>query len=521
MWTMTSPDLQTCLANLEHDACYRVVTTLKSSEFETTELVVYEPRESEANEPSADGSDAAEPGAAESSAAESGAAESEADEPNDPPIKHFIRKQIAHQINAGSAYELLYLAEKQGRVLECAPRVLDCYDIPGYQVVILEYLEGKTLDVWIAQHGAGEQTTRLLFPKLCDAVAHLHAAFDPALIHRDIKPSNIIILGDGPAADKAADAVADSAADKDTDDTAADAAEDPSVRLLDFGIARVFNEESDCDTHALGTRSYAPPEQFGFGQTDVRSDVYALGAVLYFMLTGATPQTSFSSQEKRDVFLHAANPALAQVIRKASAFDPQQRYQSVEELKAAFMQALPAVPPVVLPAAVVEPAPTASESNASTTPSLSAKEYSPAASASSVSLTASALPTSSASSSSSEKERIESGNDVGQGRIVVGVIWDVLVLLTLTLFIYGCVLSVVHPSETQATIPILNLSVASTGLGIMFVGIALMLLDVKPFVSYISVLKKYTIKKRLIIGLSVAVGGFLIMFVALGLAAFA
>lgn len=458
MRSMTSPDLQTCLANLERDKHYHVVEMLKSSEFETTEVVVYEPDESGAE-----------------SRFQSGA--------------RYIRKQIANASDAGSAYELLYLAEKQGRKLACAPRVLDCYDIPGYKVVILEYLEGETLDTWIAQHGAGEQTTRLLFPKLCDAVAQLHAAFEPALIHRDIKPSNIIILGDGLATGGTADRTVDGAVDRlaaagRPDDGAADL----SVRLLDFGIARVFNEESDCDTHALGTRSYAPPEQFGFGQTDVRSDVYALGAVLYFMLTGATPQASFSSQEKRDVFLRAANPALAAVIRKASAFDPLQRYQSVEELKVAFMQALPDT----------------GEKSVTATPSIpSARE---------------SLSTS--STSSIEKQRVL-GNETSQGRIIIGVIWDIVVILVLVLFIYGCVFSAMHPSETQTHIPMLNLGVASAGLGVMFVGIALVLFDVKPFVSYISVLKKYTITKRLIIGLSVAVGGFLIMVIALGLAALA
>lgn len=454
---MTSPDLQTCLANLEHDKHYRVAEMLKSSEFETTEVVVYEPDELSAES-------SIQPGA------------------------RYIRKQIANASDAGSAYELLYLAEKQGRKLACAPRVLDCYDIPGYKVVILEYLEGETLDAWIAQHGAGEQTTRLLFPKLCDAVVQLHAAFEPALIHRDIKPSNIIILGDGLATGGTADRTVDGAVDRlAAAGRSDDGVVDLSVRLLDFGIARVFNEESDCDTHALGTRSYAPPEQFGFGQTDVRSDVYALGAVLYFMLTGATPQASFSSQEKRDVFLRAANPALAAVIRKASAFDPLQRYQSAKELKTAFMQALPDAreKPVI----------------ASSVPS--AKE--------SLSML---------STSSTEKQKVL-GNEASQGRIIIGVIWDVVVILVLALFIYGCVFSAMHPSETQTHIPMLNLGVASAGLGVMFVGIALVLFDVKPFVSYISVLKKYTITKRLIIGLSVAVGGFLIMVIALGLAALA
>ncbi len=465
---MTSPDLQTCLANLEHDACYHVVKTLKSSEFETTELVVYEPNglneSSDSNRSK---------GSRESNNSDKTNGSNDLNEP-----KQFIRKQIANQTNAGSAYELLYLAYKQGRVLECAPRVLECYDIPGYQVVILEYLEGVTLDRWVAQYGAGEQTTQLLFPKLCDAVMQLHAAFEPELIHRDIKPSNIMILADG----------------------SADEIMDPQVCLLDFGIARLFNEESDCDTHALGTRSYAPPEQFGFGQTDVRSDVYALGAVLYFMLTGATPQASFSSQEKRDVFLSAANPVLAQVIRKASAFDPQQRYQSVGELKAAFMKALSVM--------------AKESSSASATSAPSGTSTPSCASASLDTSVPSDTSTPSTTSISGD------GKQLAPGRIIIGVIWDVVIFLTLVLFIYGCIFSAVHPSESQVNIPALNLGVASTGLGIMFVGIALLLFDVGPLTPLVPQLKRYTITKRLIIGFSVAVGGFLIMFIALGLAAF-
>lgn len=453
MKSMTSPDLQTCLANLAHDQHYRAVKTLKSSEFETTELVVYELDAEPAADTNADFGDGIANQGSQSSVQ---------------PGTQYIRKQIANASDAGSAYELLYLAERQGRKLACAPRVLDCYDIPGYQVVILEYLEGETLDVWVAQHGAGEKTTQLIFPKLCDAVAQLHASFNPSLIHRDIKPSNIMILSDG------------------TDDP-----RNLQVKVIDFGIARLFNEDSDCDTRALGTRAYAPPEQFGYGQTDVRSDVYALGAVLYFMLTGATPHASFSSREKRDVFLSAANPALATVIRKASAFDPQQRYQTVGELKAAFLHALPA-----------------STREAIENETDKQREANHPAEAPS--------PSSSSSSPSSSSPKEESGFSV---RAIMGIVWDVLVFLVLLLFLWGCVISALNPSETQAAIPATNLWIASMGLAIMFVGIALLLFDRVPFTSAFPLLERYTLKRRLIIGLSVGIGGFLIMFISLGLAA--
>lgn len=460
---MTSPDLQTCLANLARDKHYHVVEMLKSSEFETTELVVYELDAEPVADTVADT-------VAESNVDFGDGITNQGSQSYTQPGVRYIRKQIANASNAGNAYELLYLAEKQGRKLACAPRVLDCYDIPGYQVVILEYLEGETLDAWVAQHGAGEKTTQFIFPKLCDAVAQLHASFDPSLIHRDIKPSNIMILADG------------------TDDP-----RNLQVKVIDFGIARLFNEDSDCDTRALGTRAYAPPEQFGYGQTDVRSDVYALGAVLYFMLTGATPHASFSSREKRDVFLSAANPALAAVIRKASAFDPQQRYQTVGELKAAFLHALPA----------------------STRESIE-RETDKQREASNPATTQS--PSLSHVASSTPSTEDESGLSA---RAIIGIVWDVLVFLVLLLFLWGCVISALNPSETQAAIPATNLWIASMGLAIMFVGIALLLFDRAPFTSAFSVLERYTLKRRLIIGLSVGIGGFLIMFISLGLAALA
>lgn len=460
---MTSPDLQTCLANLARDKHYHVVEMLKSSEFETTELVVYELDAEPVADTVADT-------VAESNVDFDDGITNQGSQSYTQPGVRYIRKQIANASNAGNAYELLYLAEKQGRKLACAPRVLDCYDIPGYQVVILEYLEGETLDAWVAQHGAGEKTTQFIFPKLCDAVAQLHASFDPSLIHRDIKPSNIMILADG------------------TDDP-----RNLQVKVIDFGIARLFNEDSDCDTRALGTRAYAPPEQFGYGQTDVRSDVYALGAVLYFMLTGATSHASFSSREKRDVFLSAANPALAAVIRKASAFDPQQRYQTVGELKAAFLHALPA----------------------STRESIE-RETDKQREASNPATTQS--PSLSHVASSTPSTEDESGLSA---RAIIGIVWDVLVFLVLLLFLWGCVISALNPSETQAAIPATNLWIASMGLAIMFVGIALLLFDRAPFTSAFSVLERYTLKRRLIIGLSVGIGGFLIMFISLGLAALA
>ena len=117
---------------------------------------------------------------------------------------------------------------------------------------------GETLADIVYRNDPSISLARDVFPRLCDAVGELHEGFDVPLIHRDLKPSNIMLSRD-------------------------------SMTIIDLGIARAFKEESDEDTRHFGTRAYAPPEQFGFGQTDVRSDVYALGMLLYFCLTEKTP----------------------------------------------------------------------------------------------------------------------------------------------------------------------------------------------------------------------------------------
>ena len=82
---------------------------------------------------------------------------------------------------------------------------------------------------------------------MCDGLKELH---EQKIIHRDIKPSNMILQADG------------------------------RIRLIDFDAARIFKDNKATDTELLGTKDYAPPEQYGFGQTDPRSDIYSLGVTI-------------------------------------------------------------------------------------------------------------------------------------------------------------------------------------------------------------------------------------------------
>lgn len=128
-----------------------------------------------------------------------------------------------------------------------------------------------------------------------------------------------------------------------------------SLVIIDLGIARVWRDGADADTVKFGTRSYAPPEQFGFGQTSVRSDIYALGALLFFCLTGTDPKPGRDIREQCEA--HGIPVPLADVICMAMALDPAKRFASAKALghaaRAAYEPCLPAPSPVIFSAASV------------------------------------------------------------------------------------------------------------------------------------------------------------------------
>lgn len=218
----------------------------------------------------------------------------------------FIRKFIKREAGLGSVYERLYEAQREGRRFKHLPGILECYARGDELVVVMEYARGETLQDLVYRVDPSPELARSVFPTLCDAVSELHEGFDPPIIHRDLKPSNVILSQGG-------------------------------CTIIDFGIAREFKDGADTDTAHFGTRAFAPPEQFGFGQTTVRSDVYALGMLLYFCLTEVIPDANdrASWYEDRRIPKHMRG-----VIAKATAFDPNQRYARASELKAAFYEAI-------------------------------------------------------------------------------------------------------------------------------------------------------------------------------------
>jgi len=183
-------------------------------------------------------------------------------------------------------------------------RVTDQFQEDERHYMVMEFIEGKTLEWMLDQQQSGFPEERVLLwaGQLCDVLSYLHNQ-TPPIIYRDIKPANIMVVTD-------------------TDD----------IKLIDFGIARFFKLGQSKDTIQFGTEGYAPPEQWGKAQTDARADVYALGATLHELLTCYDPATQlFSFPPVRQL-----NPSVSKRVESAlaKAVEPnkEKRHQSMAEM---------------------------------------------------------------------------------------------------------------------------------------------------------------------------------------------
>ena len=173
--------------------------------------------------------------------------------------------------------------------------VYDCVYADGNTYVVEEFIQGKTLSEILEEKGTfSEEETIRIMKELCDglAVLHLHA---PTIIHNDIKASNIMLREDG------------------------------SVKIFDFDISRIYKDGSYKNTKLMGTREYAAPEHYGFGQSEPCTDIYSLGITMHEMLTGQG-----LNQEHKVTY----EGRLASIIQKCVEIDRNKRYASAILLKA-------------------------------------------------------------------------------------------------------------------------------------------------------------------------------------------
>jgi len=179
------------------------------------------------------------------------------------------------------------------------PRYLAEYRNDDMRCVVREFIPGSTLEEVAEKRKFRTDEIADIGISLCDQLEALHAQ-QPSIIHRDIKPQNIIVKEDG------------------------------SVVLIDFGIARTASDKgNESDTIPFGTKGFAPPEQYGFSQTDNRSDIYSLGVLLNWLLHG-----------KAEALKNAAN-GLERIIERCTAFDPENRYRNIAQVRKALLQEKP------------------------------------------------------------------------------------------------------------------------------------------------------------------------------------
>lgn len=195
---------------------------------------------------------------------------------------------------------------------------------------VMDFVEGKTLENILKNDPSrlnGEQVVKWAI-QICDVLSYLHSQ-NPPIIFKDLNPRNVMIDNNG------------------------------TVKLIDFGIARMFKSSKTCDTVYLGTEGYASPEHYGMrGQTDACSDIYTLGMTMYQLLTRlsedklphATSRLAEFAQKRSDLIVAPFIPKgifklniereIESIILKSVALTPDARFQSANEMKLALESAI-------------------------------------------------------------------------------------------------------------------------------------------------------------------------------------
>ncbi len=196
-----------------------------------------------------------------------------------------VRKKLRAELLG--VYERLKSVEQAN-----LPRVYETEEYEGECFAYYEYIEGETLEDIVHEGTYTIAQAEEWMEQLCAAMGALHA-MQPCVVHRDIKPENIIISNGG------------------------------VLKLIDLGAARLFKDGKPCDTEQIGTRGYAAPEQYGFNQSDARTDIYAAGTVLHVLMA------RFGEEAK----------AYNAVAARCTQLEPQNRYQSAKAMKTALRMA--------------------------------------------------------------------------------------------------------------------------------------------------------------------------------------
>jgi serine/threonine protein kinase len=227
-----------------------------------------------------------------------------------------IKEMSLENLDAGERQDALARFQQEAHLLETLhhpnlTRIYDAFSENGRSFLVMDYIEGQTLLQLLQEAGKPLPVEQVMHyaEQLCDVLIYLHQ-HNPPIIFRDLKPTNVMATPDG------------------------------HVYLIDFGIARFFKEGQSQDTTVLGSPGYAPPEQHGSGQTNPRSDLYALGATLHCCLSNRDPYHAtdrFTFAPVRQ-FNPLVPEELDQLILRLVALDPARRPANALEVKQALMR---------------------------------------------------------------------------------------------------------------------------------------------------------------------------------------
>ncbi|WP_051986344.1 serine/threonine-protein kinase [Clostridium amazonitimonense] len=181
------------------------------------------------------------------------------------------------------------------------PKIFDVFQENNVLYIVEEFIHGNTLKHYVKEKGfLDEHEVFQIILKLCDILNYLHSQ-SPAIIYRDLKPSNIMIFNE-------------------------------NIKLIDFGTSREFKPNKKHDTVYMYSQGYAAPEQYGLEQSSVETDIYSLGAIMYFMIKGNQPKGFLEplKDENYDTFKHNK---IKSIIKRCMQVDKLDRYKNILEVK--------------------------------------------------------------------------------------------------------------------------------------------------------------------------------------------
>ena len=208
-----------------------------------------------------------------------------------------VNNQSKNQVNFLAEPNILKNLSHLGIV-----RIIDIFYENDNLYILEDYIEGKTIKEHVNANGAmsSELVTDIAL-QLCSILGYLHS-FNPPIVYRDLKPSNIMIKPNN------------------------------KVVLIDFGIARAYKDGQEGDTMILGSIGYIAPEQLVNVQSNAQTDIYSLGATMFFMLTGKSIILATELMDDKN-YPEKTSKSLIKVIQKASATEPLSRYSDIKHME--------------------------------------------------------------------------------------------------------------------------------------------------------------------------------------------